>query len=385
MSVTATEIFENFDCIVEMSADAGSGMVPLSPDAVAEITTGDDDPKFATFIIESGWSKSKRYWGAELFANVAEQINDGGGEPIVGYLGHIRPEDDAYSFPEIQLQWVKARVQRAGDKARLAVKAYVLPGTHARNYLRRGIARTVSWRGKAIQVPYEKGVRVSEFDIESIDLSRPRKAGMSARLVGALTSEMSEEGGNSVKPEEIAALSENELRAHAPTLVKSIEDAATKPLTEKVSEMETKDENSKPVLAIVPQLRAVLGLDDKADDVTVLSKAVEQIKAAGKSLRDSIVDAVLTKKKFNDPILRRLITSEMAGKEFTITGNSEADEKTVTEMVNSIVDSDDSLKKAVSEMTGDPKDPPGVTPPRNGSEPWKAGTENANVRVKAVS
>lgn len=382
-----TDIFDEFDCVVEYSADAVAGMVPLSPDAVAEITEGDSEPRFATFVIESGWSKSKRYWGAELFNDIAEQINNGE-ESIVGYLGHIKPEDDAYSFPDIQLQWMKARVQKTGDRARLAVKAYVLPGTKGRDYLRRRLAKTVSWRGQAIQVPYEKGVRVSNFQIESIDLSRPRKAGMSARLVGALTSEM-DEGGNSVKPEEIAALQENELRAHNPALVTALENSAKAPLETQIGEMKTAQAAVEPVVGIIPDLRKLLGLDENTDDVTVLSKAVAQIKEAGKTVRDSLLAKILSDKKFNDPVLRRLITSEMRDREIEITGDDEKDKKTVTEMVNSIVDGDEALKKLVSEMEGAPPAIPGTADRdregnQGGKDAWKPGFGNSNVRVKAV-
>lgn len=382
-----TDIVDELECVVEYSTDAIAGMVPLSPETVAEISEGDDAPRFATFVIESGWSKSKRFWGADLFNDVAEQINNGD-ESIVGYLGHIKPEDDAYSFPEIQLQWIKARVQKTGDRARLAVKAYVLPGTKGRDYLGRRLVKTVSWRGKAIQVPYEKGVRVSNFQIESIDLSRPRKAGMSARMVGALTSEM-DEGGNSVKPEEIAALQENELRAHNPALVTALETSAKSPLETKVGEMATAMAEIKPMVEIIPELRKILGLDENTDDVTVLSKAVAQIKEAGKTVRDSLLAKVLSDKRFDDPLLKRLITSEMTNREIEITGDDDKDKKTVTEMVNSIVDGDEALKKIVSEMEGAPPALPGTADRdrdgnRGGKDSWKPGFGNSNVRVKAV-
>ena len=121
--------------------------------------------------------------------------------------------------------------------------------------------KVVSWRGQAAEIPYEKGVRVKKFQIESIDLSRPRKAGMSARLVGALTSEM-EEGGRQVDAKEIAALTMNDLRAHAPQLVESIEKDARNPLETKVSEMETEATETKKVIDFLPKLREILGLDD---------------------------------------------------------------------------------------------------------------------------
>jgi hypothetical protein len=102
---------ENFDSVVsEMTSDPSS-LVPLAPEVVARVTEGDDDPRFATFVIESGWSKSKRFWGPELFGKVASEMTEAAKtEPLVGYMGHIRPDDDPYTFPEIQLQWVGAKL-----------------------------------------------------------------------------------------------------------------------------------------------------------------------------------------------------------------------------------------------------------------------------------
>ena len=383
------EIFEEFEGVVsEMTSEAG-GMVTLAPELVSEITDGDDDPRFATFVIESGWSKQRRYWGSELFGDVASEINSAATtEPIVGYLGHIKPEDDGHAFPEIQLQWVGAKLLQTGEKAKLAVKAYVLPGTKGRDYLKRKLVKTVSWRGMANEEPYEKGVRVSKFQIESIDLSRPRKAGMSARLAGALTSEM-EERSDKVKPEEIAALQVNELRAHAPKWVEAIEEEARKPLETKVSEMTAEADAAKPTLDLLPQLRTILGLKDDSDEISVVQAAITKLKNEAKSLRESILDKVLDKRfKGEDngdkSLVRRILVGEMQSREVKLTGDEAADEKAVSEMVTEIIDGDDGLKKAVSEMEGAPPALP--TPPGddgNSIQEWKPGMSTNNVRIKA--
>jgi hypothetical protein len=385
------EIFEAFDTdISEMTTDAVGGLVPLSPELVAEITEGDDDPRFATFVIESGWSKSKRYWGPELFGEVVSEISDAAqNEPIVGYLGHIKPEDDPYTFPEIQLQWAGAKLLQAGEKAKLAVKAYVLPGTKGRQYLgkKRPLVKTVSWRGKAALEPFQKGVRVAKFHIESIDLSRPRAAGMSAKLVGALTSEM-EERSNEVKPEEIAALQANELRAHNPSLVESIETEARKPLETKVGEMEDEKKKADPVLGLIPKLRSALGLKDEADEITVLDAAISKIQSEAKSLRTSILDKVLEKRlkggsDADRALVRRVLVGEMESRDVKLTGNSDEDEKAVSEMVTQIIDGDESLKTTVSEMEDAPAAPPTTQRDSGTSPEWKPGMSTSNVRVKA--
>jgi hypothetical protein len=378
-----TEIFEGE--AVEMTSDPFS-LVRLPNEIVERVTEGDDDPRFATFMIESGWSKSKRYWGAELFGDVASEINSAAqGEPIVGYMGHIRPEDDPYTFPEIQLHWLGARVNKVGDTARLIVKAYVLPGTKGRDYLKRGLVRAVSWRGKVAQEKFQEGVRIKQFAIESIDLSRPRAAGMSARLVGGLTSEM-EEGGK-VKPEEIAALQENELKAHNSVLYETITTNTSVPLTTKISEMEADAAAIKPTLDLIPEFRRMLGLADDVDDMTVLAKALESIKDAGKTVRDSLLETVLTKKFKDDgtrSLVKRLIVSEMDDvRNFKATGNSDDDEKKIGEMVNSFIDKDDTIKAQVSEMEGTPASPPTTERPR-GERELKVGMQTSRIRVRSA-
>lgn len=376
---------EVFDSVVaEYTSDAVSQLVPVNPELVSIVTEGDADPKFATFVIESGWSKSKRFWGAELFQDVAEQINNSE-EAIVGYMGHIKPEDDPYTFPEIQLHWLGAKATKAGDKARLAVKAYVLPNTKGRDYLKRGLVKTVSWRGKVAQIPFEKGVRVAKFAIESIDLSRPRAAGMSAKLVGALTSEMEDGGRNDVKPEEIAALQENELRAHNAALVQSIEAAARKPLEDQASEQETAAAALKADADLIPEIRKLFGMSEDADVLDVLGTTASKLKEAGKSARDAILDSVLAK-RFKDEgtlkVVRRLIAAEM--QPYEISGDEDKDEKVVGEMVDEIVNGDEDLKALVSEMESTPAPP--TTAQERGSErrELKPGLRTSNISVRSA-
>lgn len=393
MSDQLVEIFETFDDVVaEMSTDP-AGMVTLPSELVAEVTQGDDDPRFATFVIESGWSKSKRFWGPELFNDVAAEINNSarGGESIVGYMGHIKPENDPYEFPPIQLQWLGAKMLPAGgEKAKLAVKAYVLPNTTARDYFKRKIIKSVSWRGKVAQEIHGQGVKIKKFLIESIDIARPRTAGMSARLV-ALTSEMeTEERGTEVKPEEILALQENELRAHNPGLVQAIEASARQPLETRVSEMSDDAKKTKPVLDLIPEFRKILGLAEDTDELNTVTAVISQLRAHGKQIRDTVLDKVLSKKLVGGEekdrnLVRSLIAAEMRDKEISLVGDEEKDEKTVSEMVDSIIDGSAQLKEIVSEMSGTPATPPVVQKPRGQSRELKVGTVTNSIRVRSAS
>lgn len=395
MTDQLVEIFETFDDVVaEMSTDP-AGLVPLSSELVARVTEGDTDPRFATFVIESGWSKSKRLWGPELFTEVASEINNAanGGESVVGYMGHIPKELDAYSFPPIQLQWLGAKMLPSnGDKARLAVKAYVLPDTQAREYFKRGLVRTVSWRGKVAEELHGQGVRIKKFLLESIDLSRPRAAGMSARLVGPLTSEMEDdERSNTVKPEEILALQENELRAHNLGLVQTIEAAARGPLETQVSEMTEEAKKTKPALDMIAEFRSLLGLADDSDDLNTVQAVIAHLRSHGKKLRDDVLDRVLLKKLTTgderDRILvRSLIATEMRDQNVQLSGtDEEKDEKIVSEMVNSIIDGSDQLKEIVSEMSDAPANPPSTEKPRGAKRELKVGMETGRIRVRSAS
>jgi hypothetical protein len=384
-----TEIFEPVEMVVEMATNP-SGLVPLPLEFLQEVTQGDDKPVFGTYVIESGWSKSKRFWGPELFGGVASEINSAATtEPIVGYRGHIRPDDDPYDFPEIQLQWVGAKLQQMGEKAKLAVKAYFLPGTKARDYAGRRLAQTVSWRGKVAQEMFQKGVRIKEFQIESIDLARPRAAGMSARLV-ALTSEMDTEGRKEVKPEEILALQPNELRAHNPGLVKTIEDEVRAPLDTKIGEMTTEATAVQPTLDLIPDLRKALKLNDDTDTVDVIKAAVSHLRQAGTDLRDAVLAKVLDKKlKGEDEksrnLVRRIIMSEMKTREVTLSGDEAKDEAAVSEMVNEIISSSDDLKQIVSEMEDTPASLPSSSTERSGqARTLKAGDKTSNLRVRSA-
>jgi hypothetical protein len=379
------EIIDQFDCeIVSEMATGAAALVSLPPDKVAEITAGDDDPLFATFLIESGWSNSKRYWPPEILANISEQVNNAN-ESVVGYMGHIKPDDDSYTFPEIHLQWLKSVIQPSSDKTKMLVKAYVLPGTKGRDYIKRKLVKTVSVRGDAILKRIQGGVAVSEFDLESIDLSRPRKAGMKTQLV-ALTSEMED---STVKPEEIAALQENELRAHNLNLVTAIESSVVEPLNQKVAEMEAAAEGEKKDSDLLAEIRKTLGLAEGADVLTTVGELMTKVKDATKGMKDKVFAEVLEKKFKNEStrnLVKRLAISEMETPEDE---EDEEDEEKyrarVEEMFNNFIDKDDDLKALVaSTETGGGRSLTSATAER-GSREIKEGYNNENIEVKKVA
>lgn len=383
------EVFDELETTVisEMASGANT-LVPLSQQQIEEAAGDDPDPKFQTFIIESGWSRSKRYYGPQVMESISEQVNNSA-DPVVGYKGHISPDRAPYDFPDIQFRWIKSKMQVSGEKVKLLVKAYLLPGTKAREYAERGIKVPISIRGDAEQRPIKGGVEVRNFDLESIDMARPRKAGMGGRPV-ALTSEM-EGGSTEVDSKEIAALSYDELKTHNPLLVEKIESDARKDLEGKVSEMETKDEESKKTIDLISKLRKLLGIDDEADVLEVVGMTLAELKKQTGKAREAILDGVL-KSRFKDEthrsLVRRLVVSEMADAEIP-DGDSDAAKLKVTEMVNTFIDADPQLKELASEMTdgGGANPPGGDEPDRDGDKnrEIKPGFENDRISVRKVT
>jgi hypothetical protein len=169
--------------------------------------------------------------------------------------------------------------------------------------------------------------------------------------------------------------------------VTKIEEEATKPLTVQVGEMEGEAAAVKPSLDLIPEFRKLLGLSDDVDDVSVLAQALASIKDAGKTVRDSILETVLNKKFKDDgtrSLVKRLIVSEMDEvRNFKATGDNAADEKIVSEMVNTFIDGDESIKEQVSEMEDTPASPPGTERTR-GTRELKAGMRTSRISVRSA-
>ena len=108
-------------------------------------------------------------------------------------------------------------------------------------------------------------------------------------------------------------------------------------------------------------------------------------------MRERILDDVLGKKlkggsDADRALVRRVLVGEMASREISLTGDESKDEKAISEMVNEVIDGDESLKKTVSEMENTPPAPPQSGGGNSGgSQEWKPGMSTSTVRVKARS
>jgi hypothetical protein len=333
--------------VSEMTADPAFN-IPLDSARVQQIlaVTKDDAPQFPILRVEEGTSNNGRVWDAAILEDVAEQINRM--EPV-GYLGHIKPEDDGYAFPKPQTIWLKAVTKKEGAKTVLYTKGYNFPNADARMYGPLGVTREASWRGKAALQALPNGMkRVTKFVLESIDWSRKGKAGMSARLV-AIATEM--EGSDKVDPKDIAALTVADLTAHNPNLIELIKRDATVEQQTRISEMEQEAEQAKDGLTLLARVRETLGLKAEDDPVAAIVSAQEELdKINRRTLHERLAD-ILSKKVKNESarktVLRLLPVSEMEN----------LDDAALEAKVVASIDSDDEIKAIISEMEQTPVRP----------------------------
>ena len=154
-----------------------------------------------------------------------------------------------------------------------------------------------------------------------------------------------------MKPEEIAALQENELRAHNPALAKAIEDAAKAPLEIQVGEQELQIQTQQPAVDQVAEIRKALKLDENGDVLEALGGLISKAKEVAKGAKSKYLDDIL-EKKFKDEstrnLVRRMLVTEMESGRL----ETEEDEESVSKAVNEFIDNDPDLKKMVSEMDG---------------------------------
>jgi hypothetical protein len=353
--------------VAEMSADR-SAVIELDPDLVNRLVTStkDEDPQFPIIRIEEGLSNNGFDWKPDILHSVAEQVNS---EQPVGYMGHIRPEDDRWAFPEPITVWLRGRVteEPTRDKKKTAgtfvkalyVKGYMLPIEKVRTMLATGVLRTTSWRGKS-DVRYLKGGirQPTRFKLESIDWSRPGKNAMTAELV-TVTAEQTGRRED-VEGTEIAKLTLSDLTTHNPNLVELIKREAASELRVKVAEMEGEVEGAQTNATLLEKLRELLGIDKDADIVeattTLISKLNGVSTESAKSLVRKVLSAKVKDEKALDGILRLVNVAEMEKVTEGITDEDEA-KKAVGAALDKQMNEDEPLRVLVAEMDSGARPP----------------------------
>ncbi len=337
------------DVVAEMANDSTSAIeVPVDRDKLERYLAADPDShpaKFVTVEIKSGFSKSKRNWRPEILEGVAKQINE---QHPVGNKGHIKKEDYDTIYPEPQTVWLGATVVRNGNQAVLRVKGYNLPGAAIRRDLQFDAVNGVSVYGKSKLRPISGGHEVVEFDLETIDWSRKNRSGMAASVV-SVTAENAP-GGNTVEPKDVAALSEDEIRTHAPLLVKEIERKACSPLDEKIGEMTTKVEAADADADVVVKVKELLKLTDGDNVVEKITALVSKIEDTAKSeIKDFIRTLVAKKVKTErgQGLVLRLVGEMESGYDGPL--DNELRTKIESDF-NAKIETDDDVKAVIGEM-----------------------------------
>ncbi len=167
----------------EMSGEVEVDKIPLSEsarEAVEKLIEGDENPCWVAVEIEEGKGGHGIYKASAL-ESIVRQVNSD--EPM-GYIGHQRPEDLPYEFPEPTTHWLAAEMVYRGGKA--VAKVYGLIDQKyqdLRRWVRARRIKQVSIFGKPT---FTRGTRdVVDYDLLSIDWTPRNRAGMTTRLLWA--------------------------------------------------------------------------------------------------------------------------------------------------------------------------------------------------------
>lgn len=317
----------------------------IPADFLNTVQENDDDPMFVTVEVSAGWSRSKRNWKPEHLKKVVDKVNK---DRMAGCLGHplLDSKEHERGFPMPQVAWAVATME--GDKA--TFKGYVLKKAEARELLKLGLIDGVSIFGDSKMRPVQGGYEVISFEPETIDFARKGRSGMTSRVV-SLTGEQANERGGTVDAKDIAALSEDEIRTHAPLLVKEIERKVVEPVEARVGEMETSIAALKPEVDVLGEIKKLLKLEDGENPVEKLSAFIEKVEdAASSGIKDYINEVVAKKVKSTrgQALVKRLIGEMHEDYEGPLTDDLK---KKIEDDVVAKIDGDEDIKSLVGEMT----------------------------------
>jgi hypothetical protein len=363
------------DAVPIAEMDAGvEDYVPLDPKIVNKIKLEmeDDDPQFPVIKLEAGVSKNKFEWTPEILESIAEQVNEN--QPV-GYLGHIKPEDERWVLPAPQTWWLKAVTKSDGKKKALYVKGYNLPDEPIRKYNKAGVVNSVSVHGKASVQHVKGGIqRVAEFALESIDWSRKGKSAMSARLV-TVAAEMEGKEDNEVS--DLSKVTIAEVKTEAPSLYQLIVNEAQAEQNEKIEELEEKVKDVDENVTLFAKLRDALGIDEKTDILDAVVQMITKIEDAGRKTVNEKLSEILGEKIKDDDarsvVMRLMPVSEMA----------DLDDDALKVKVNEMIDNDEGIKSIINRVAGSPG------PRKNGDggsgdgekDRYASGKSTGNIKV----
>lgn len=309
------------------------------------VRKSDSDPMFVTVEIEAGISKSKRIWKSSHLQQVVDKVNK---ERMSGNLGHPLLDQKKWEseFPEPQVVWTTAKMVGTNTAA---FKGYILKSAKAREYLEMGLIDGVSVFGDSGMRPTPNGYEIVRFDPETIDFARKGRSGMTSRIV-SLTGEQETSRGGAVEPKDVAALSPDEIKNHAPLVYKAIQDEAVTPLNTKIGEMETAVGTLQPQVDILGEIKKLLKLQDGDNPVEKITSLITQIEEAGSAEVKAFV-ASLVEKKVKTERGRKLV-ARLIGEMHTAYDGPLDDEtkKKIEADFTAKVEEDDDIKELIGEM-----------------------------------
>lgn len=165
----------------------------LSSDASfnANVNSDTREEKFIYAYTDSGVSANKRDWSPDIMRSIGEQVVS---KMPPGYLGHIKPADYGFDFPEPQVVWFGSSItELAGEQVRLWLKGYLLPTAQKlTTWIKSKAVNSISVYGNVSYSKDSNGVdKILNIDLKSIDISRKLAEGLSSGISG-LAVEMSD-------------------------------------------------------------------------------------------------------------------------------------------------------------------------------------------------
>jgi hypothetical protein len=359
MNVSEAEV----GTIAEMVDDAKrlDDFIPGLSARGVKISDGDDKPEFVIVRVEEGWSRSKRLYGATFIDNIVEQVNE---LQPVGHLGHIPDDQEATAFPEPQTTWIGAVAKtepskqktRIGEMVRTAYFAgYNYPNAKIREYRRRNAVRGISWWGRGEQVPIPgKGVEVRGFSLKALDWARKLAEGMPTSSIVAITGEQET---NMAK--ELAQVTPDEFKAENPNGYALLVAQATAEKDSTIREMDDKIKEGDKAKSLLTKACELLGIEKPEEIEAQITALKASVGAKAKATLNSGLDKLLKEKVPGDDeddnviakraLMRRLLP--VAEMETKLAGAKEEDaDKLISEMVNTAIDGDDTIKTVMGEM-----------------------------------
>lgn len=326
MGDNVNEIRGAFTDILAISELRGSyPNVPIAADVdYAALTANDPDPTFLTLPIGKANVKSgnNRYYDDAFVTELMRQTL--ANRPI-GLMGHLSDAERATAFPKESLHWVGA--VRDGDL--IWGKAYVIGEARERVRRYRASGKSIATSIDAHATGnWDESLKAYRMDaatlrLNQIDLAPADRAGIGdLARVPMLTTEMQDEVVDNV-PQEI----------HMPDKLEIIqelkrEDARLLPDEVRAAILETVQ--APPEVAQVQELRAALGVDDKANLAQIVTEMRTQRDEQTKAAIKSRITELATSVKVED--VRGVVIEMVEGKNPQTIQEAEAAYQQIIEM-----------------------------------------------------